>query len=270
MSRQRAPQLIEHVGEASIRIGRDCVNMLSFVGELSAGIMEAVKHPRKIRWKETLYYMDMCGSDALPIVMLICFLMGLILGFQAAVQMHKFGTDIFVADLVGLSIIKELGPLMVAMIATGRAGSAFAAEIGTMKVSEEIDAMETMGFVPCRFLIMPKVIAMLLAIPILTIFGDIAGIFGGFVVGSLKLEIPAIAYYNRTVVALTSANFLFGLIKSFVFAFLIAGVGCMRGFEARTDAQGVGRAATSAVVSAIFLVVVADALLTILFSMVGQ
>lgn len=262
--------MIEYVGEASVRIGHDCVNMLSFVGELAAAIYEAVKRPHKIRWRETLYYMDMCGSDALPIVTMICFLMGVILGFQASVQMHKFGTDIFVADLVGLSIVKELGPLMVAMIATGRAGSAFAAEIGTMKVSEEIDAMETMGFVPSRFLVMPKVIAMVTMIPLLTVFGDIVGIAGGFVVGNLKLELPLVAYYNRTIIAITATSFLFGLIKSVVFAFLIAGVGCMRGFEAQTDAQGVGRAATSAVVSSIFLVVIADAILTMLFSMVGQ
>jgi len=261
---------IEFIGDASLRFARDCVNMLAFIGELSAATVEAFRHPRRIRWRETLYYMDMCGSDALPIVMLICFLMGLILGFQSAIQMHKFGTDIYVADLVGLSIVKELGPLMVAMIAIGRAGSAFAAEIGTMKVSEEIDAMVTMGLVPSRFLIIPKLIAMLIVMPLLTVFGNMAGIFGGFVVGCGKLGIPVVAYYNRTLVALTITNFSLGLVKSLVFAFLIAAVGCMRGFESRMDAQGVGRSATSAVVSGIFLVVVADAVLTVLFSFIGQ
>jgi phospholipid/cholesterol/gamma-HCH transport system permease protein len=213
--------------------------------------------------------MDMCGSDALPIVTMICFLMGLILGFQTAVQMHKYGGDIFTADLVGFSITKELGPLMVAVIATGRAGSAFAAEIGTMKVSEEIDAMETMGLVTSRFLIMPKMIAMIMVIPILTVFGDIAGLFGGFLVGWLKLGIPPVAYYNRTILVLTPMTFVLGLVKSAVFAFLIAAVGCMRGFEAGSDAKGVGRSATSAVVSGIFLIVIADALLTFLFTTMG-
>jgi len=243
--------------------------MFEFTGDLTLAVCYAVRHPRKIRWRETLYYMDMCGSDALPIVALICTLMGLILGFQAAVQMQKFGTDIYVADLVGFSIIKELGPLMVAMIATGRAGSAFAAEIGTMKVSEEIDAMKTMGFVPSRFLVIPKLLAMLLVIPILTVFGDLAGLFGGFIVGWVKLDIPPVAYYSRTILVLTPMTFFMGLVKSVIFAFLIAVVGCMRGFDASSDAQGVGRSATSAVVSGIFLVVIADAVLTILFSTIG-
>jgi phospholipid/cholesterol/gamma-HCH transport system permease protein len=267
--RYNNPHIVEHVGDAAWRLGKDCVEMLSFVGELSAAIAYAATHPRKVRWKETFYYMDMCGSDALPIVTLICFLMGLILGFQAAVQMHKFGTDIYVADLVGFSIVKELGPLMVAMIATGRAGSAFAAEIGTMKVSEEIDAMLTMGFVPSRFLVIPKVLAMVCVIPVLTVFGDISGIVGGFFVGWLKLGLPPVAYFDRTFAVLTPMTFVMGLAKSFVFAFLIATVGCMRGFEAGSDAQGVGRSATSAVVSGIFLIVIADAVLTILFTTMG-
>jgi phospholipid/cholesterol/gamma-HCH transport system permease protein len=257
------------VGNASLKMAQDCVSILSFVGELTAASAYAVRHPRKIRWRETLYYMDMCGSDAVPIVILICLLMGIILGFQGAVQLHKFGTDIFLADLVGLSIVKELGPLMVAMITIGRAGSAFAAEIGTMKVSEEIDAMITMGFVPSRFLIMPKVIAMIVAAPFLTIFGDLAGVIGGFLVGNLQLGIPVVAYYNRTVVAITPAALVPGFTKSIVFALIIATVGCMRGFEAKSDAQGVGRAATSSVVTSILLVVIADAILTVLFSFVG-
>ena len=247
---------------------RDCLDILSFTGELVAATAYAVRHPRRIRWRETLYYLDMCGSDAVPIVILICLLMGLILGFQGSVQLHKFGTDIYLADLVGLSIVKELGPLMVAMITIGRAGSAFAAEIGTMKVSEEIDAMVTMGFVPSRFLIMPKLIAMVIAGPILTVFGNIAGVIGGFIVGNLQLGIPIVAYYNRTVVALTPMSLTPGFVKSIVFAFIIAAVGCMRGFDAKSDAQGVGRAATSAVVTSILLVVIADAVLTVLFSFV--
>jgi phospholipid/cholesterol/gamma-HCH transport system permease protein len=210
--------------------------------------------------------MDMCGADALPIISVICFLMGLILGFQGALQLQKIGTDIFLADGVGLSIIKELGPLMVAMIATGRAGSAFAAEIGTMKVGEEISAMTTFGFVPSRFLFVPKLIAMVTVMPILTIFGDFIGITGGLAVGYFKLGIPVTPYINRTIYALQNIHLAESLAKSVVFAILITVVGCVKGFESDEDAQGVGRAATSAVVTSIFLIVVADTLLTVLFS----
>lgn len=253
-------------GETALSFWNDCINFLAMTGEIASSLAYAIRHPTKIRWKETSYYMDVCGTDAVPIVILICFLMGLILGFQGAIQMHKFGTDIFVADLVGLSIVKELGPLMVAMICTGRAGSAFAAELGTMKVGDEIDAMITMGFVPSRFLLVPKIIALVAVMPILTIFGDILGIMGGMFVGKIQLELPIIAYYNRTIIAIKPEYLIEGILKSIVFAFLIAGVGCLRGLEAKNDTQGVGRATTSAVVSGIFLVIVADTLLTILFS----
>ncbi len=265
----QTPRLIEHIGGAAISIGQDCYNLLAFIGELSVASVYAVAHPRKVRWRETFYYMDMCGSDALPIVTMICFLMGVILGFQAAVQMAKFGTDIYVADLVGFSICKELGPLMVAMICTGRAGSAFAAEIGTMKVAEEVDAMRTMGLVPSRFLVIPKMLAMILVMPVLTVYGNLAGMVGGMTVGVMKLGLPISAYYDRTVQVISPMTFSMGIVKSVFFAILIAGVGCMRGFEAKNDAQSVGRSATSAVVSAIFLVVVADAVLTMLFSLIG-
>lgn len=268
MAGRRKKALI-HIGDATLKFFHDSRALLSFIGELSYCLWEAAKNPKKIRWKETLYYMDMCGSDALPIVSVICLLMGLILGFQTAVQMAKYGGDIYTADLVAYSITKELGALMVAMIATGRAGSAFAAEIGTMKVSEEIDAMETMGFVPFRFLVVPKIIAMVTVIPVLTVFGDLFGIFGGFIVGTLKLGIPAVVYYNRTTSVLTVMAFVQGVIKSGVFAVIVGAVGCMRGFQSSSDAQGVGRAATSAVVTSIFLVVIADAVLTFLFTTLG-
>jgi len=258
--------VVVFAGERALTFWNDCINFLAMTGEMASSLWYAVKNPRKIRYRETIYYMDVCGTDAVPIVVLICFLMGLILGFQGAIQMHKFGTDIFVADLVGLSIVKELGPLMVAMICTGRAGSAFAAELGTMKVGDEIDAMITMGFVPSRFILVPKVIALVTVMPILTVFGDVMGILGGMFVGKIKLDIPIIAYYNRTVIAILPQYLMEGLLKSIVFAVLIAGVGCLRGLEAKNDTQGVGRATTSAVVSGIFLVIVADTLLTILFS----
>jgi phospholipid/cholesterol/gamma-HCH transport system permease protein len=267
MSKQE--RIIENIGDASWHVLRDAVDMFYFIGELTVTIIVTIRYPRKIRWRETFYYMDQCGCKALPITIIICLLMGLILGFQGAVQLRKVGTDIFLADFVGLSILKELGPLMVAMIATGRAGSAFAAEIGTMKVSEEVDALETMGFSPQRFLVMPKLLAMLVMMPLLTVFGNIAGIIGGFIVGVSMLKLPPIAYYNRTIAAISPEIFALGLIKSAVFAVIISVVGCMRGFQAKNDAQSVGRATTSAVVTAIFWIVIADWILTMLFTMMG-
>jgi phospholipid/cholesterol/gamma-HCH transport system permease protein len=265
----REERIIEHIGQVAWEFFLDSIDMVRFIGELFYTTLLVIRHPRMVRWKETLYYMDMCGSKALPITIIICLLMGLILGFQAAVQMHKFGTDIFVADLVGLSILKELGPLMVAMIATGRAGSAFAAEIGTMKVAEEIDALKTMGFSPHRFLVIPKMLAMVCVMPVLTIYGDLAGLFGGFVVGVTMLGLPPVSYFNRSVLVLSPVTFSLGLVKSVVFAFIIAMVGCMRGFQSANDAQGVGRSTTSAVVTSIFWIVIADWFLTMIFTMMG-
>jgi phospholipid/cholesterol/gamma-HCH transport system permease protein len=259
--------IIITVGSASAQIGRDMISIITFVGEMTSVLFRALLRPAKIRWRETFYYMDMCGADALPIVTLICFLMGLILGFQAAAQLKKFGSELLVADLVGCSIVKELGPLMVAMIATGRAGSSFAAEIGTMRVNEEVDAMVTMGFIPHRFIAVPKILAMVVVMPLLTVFGDIVGVIGGMIVGVYHLNIPIITYYNRTISAITPMFFVEGIFKSVVFAILIAGIGCLRGFEAKSDAQGVGRAATSAVVSGIFLIVLADTVCTLFFTM---
>ena len=253
-------------GEGFYNLTKEWKRIVSFIGEIFQELSFGIRNPHKIKWKSTLYYMDVCGREATGIVSLICFLMGLILGFQSAVQMKQFGTDIYVADLVGLSIVKELGPLMVAMIATGRAGSAFAAELGTMRVNEEIDALTTMGFVPCRFLIIPKLIAMMVVMPILTLIGDLLGILGGFFVGMVQLKIPFIAYLNQTMRAIHYLDVMESVAKAFAFAVIIAMVGCYRGMNSSSDAQGVGRAATSSVVSGIFLIIVADTLMTIIFT----
>ena len=260
---QRNKPLPLQVGERTVELWTDAKAILNFIGELAYSLYLAVRHPGVVRWGATFSYMDRTGSDAVPIVGMICFLMGLIL------QMHQFGADIFVADLVGLSICMELGPLMVAMICTGRAGSAFAAEIGTMKVSEEVDALVTMGLDPNRFLVLPKVLALTMAMPMLTLFGDVAGIAGGFAVGMGQLGLPFVAYYQETVAVVTLWHVVQGLIKSVVFALLVAAVGCQRGLRTDGGAQGVGASTTSAVVSGIFLIVLADAGLTIVFNALG-
>ncbi len=258
-------ELLQDIGR-ELRRGR---RLVEFIGAISVELWHELRHWRKFRRRECWYYLDLCGRQSLPIVLLICGLMGMILGLQAAIQMRQFGTELYVADLVGFSLLKELGPLMVAMIATGRAGSAFAAEIGTMKVDEEISALSTMGMSPERFLVIPKLVAMLVALPLLTVFGDVAGLLGGMAVGVGWLEIPAAAYWSRTMEELTPLTFLLGVVKSFFFALLITLAGCWRGFESSADAQGVGRSATGAVVDSILLIVVADVILTMFYSIFG-
>ncbi len=239
-----------------------------FIGRV-ASIVPLMRQRKQLRLRETAYYLDLCGAKSLPIVLAICFLMGLVMAVNGEIQLSKVGQEIFVVDLVGFAVLKEFGPLMVALIATGRAGSAFAAEIGTMKVDEEISALATMGIRPEAYLVLPKLLAMLLALPVLTVFGDAAGILGGMVIGVTSMDIPIAAYWSRTVESLDYMTFLLGAAKSFAFAVVITLAGCYYGFVARADAQGVGRAATSAVVASIFLVVIVDVIITILYSFIG-
>lgn len=270
---QRTPQrkaspskdLPTRVGDATMNVFADMRQLIAFTGELMIGLRVAFTNPREIRWRETWQYMERAGVDGLPIVSLISFLMGLITAFQASVQLTQFGADVYVANLVGLSIVRELGPLMTAIIAAGRSGAAFAAEIGTMKVSEEIDALTTMGLDRTRFLVTPKVLALLFMLPCLTLYADFVGILGGMTVGVAGLGLPVQVYVRQTARAMTAWDIISGLIKSVAFAFLISGVGCLRGLQASTGAESVGRITTSAIVAGIFLIIVADAIFTVIF-----
>ena len=253
---------------AAAEILRQTLAPVAFIGAVTRALPSLFSR-RGIRWRELDYYLDLCGVKTLPIVLMISLLMGLVLGFQSAIQMRKVGTEIFVADLVGFAVLKEFGPLMVAMICTGRAGSAFAAEIGTMKVNEEISALTTLGISPISYLVLPKLTALLITMPLLSVFADASGVFGGLCVGVVTLEIPAAAYWSRTLEVLDPVTFILGVAKSSVFAVLITLAGCYCGFSAPGDAQGVGRGATKAVVVSIFLVVIADAIITILYSFIG-
>lgn len=253
------------VGEGTLQVLRDARELVLFTGELVLGLWDALRHPRQIRWRETWLYMERTGVDGIPIVVLISFLMGLITAFQAAVQLQQFGADIFVANLVGLSVTRELGPLMTAIIAAGRSGAAFAAEIGTMKVSEEVDALTTMGLDRTRFLVTPKLLALLVMLPCLTIVADLVGILGGLVVAVAGMDLPAQVYFRQLRSAVLPWDVVSGLVKTVAFAVLIAGVGCLRGFQATIGAESVGRITTSAIVAAIFLIILADAVFTVIF-----
>jgi len=261
----RRVSLTARIGGETLKVLSDFRKLIVFTGELILGLRDAVMHPDRMRWRETWLYMERTGLDGVPIVSLISFLMGLITAFQAAVQLEQFGADIYIANLVGLSITRELGPLMTAIIAAGRSGAAFAAEIGTMKVSEEVDALTTMGLDRTRFLVTPKVVALLLMLPCLTLVSDLVGILGGLTVGVLGQGLPVQVYVRQTRIAMRIWDVASGLIKSVAFAILIAGVGCLRGFQAETGAESVGRITTSAIVAGIFLIIVTDAVFTMVF-----
>lgn len=220
---------------------------------------------KKIRWHSTFEQMVRIGVDSLPIVGMISFFIGLIMAMQGAYQLEQFGVVIYVADLVGVTITRELGPMLTAIIVAGRSGSAIAAEIGTMKVGEEIDALRTMGLNPIGFLVVPRILALMIVLPCLTILADLIGIGGGFFIAVFSLKIPFIAYLNETITALVMKDLTTGLIKSFFFALIIGLIGCYQGFSVKGGAEGVGRSTTASVVISIFLIILADVAFTALF-----
>jgi phospholipid/cholesterol/gamma-HCH transport system permease protein len=252
------------LGEGVLGQATDWNFTFAFIGSVCLSLVYICLHPRSLRTDDTLAAMKSVGVDALPIVGLISFLLGLIMAFMSAVQLQQFGANIYVASLVSLAMVRELGPIMTAIIVAGRSGSAFAAEIGTMKISDEVDALFTMGFEPTRFLVVPKVIASVITVPILVLFSDLFAIFGGLVVGVFMLDLTTNAYITQTLKTLTVFDVFWGFLKAAVFALLIAGIGCLRGFQVRGGAAEVGKATTSAVVSSIFLIILADAVFAVI------
>jgi len=257
-TKKRTPNMFIRLGDATYRVALDLKYMISFIGSVCLSMIYVCIHPKSLRTDDTFLYMQKSGVDALPIVGLISFLMGLIMAFMSSVQLKQFGANIYVASLVSLAMVRELGPIMTAIIVAGRSGSAYAAEIGTMQISEEIDALFTMGFNPTRFLVIPKLIATVIVVPILTLFSDLFAILGGLVVGVFMLDLTTNAYITQTIKTLTLFEVFWGLFKSGVFAIIITWIGCLRGFRVRGGAASVGQATTSSVVSSIFLIILTD------------
>ncbi|MFI5330884.1 MAG: MlaE family lipid ABC transporter permease subunit [Desulfobaccales bacterium] len=255
---QRTTGLMDQLGEASIRFARDLVQVITFLGDLLTSLGHALWHPHSVRWGDVLFYMKRAGVDGLPIVGLIGLLLGLILAFMSSLQLKQFGANIYVASLLAVAMVQELGPIMTAILVAGRSGSAFAAEIGTMKVNEEVDALVTMGFDPVRFLAIPKVLAAMLVVPLLTVYATLFGLLGGLIIGVLGLDLTVYSYVTESRRAIELFDILSSLVKSVVFALLVAGIGCQRGFQVRGGAEAVGSATTSAVVAGIFLIIVTD------------
>lgn len=259
----RKLDFVSEVGQSFLEVVDDFKQMVAFLGDFAIASLRAIKNPKLVRWGDVALYMERVGVDGLPIVGLISFLLGLIIAFMSSLQLASFGANIFVASLVAVAMVRELGPIMTAVLIAGRSGSAFAAEIGTMKVNEEVDALEVMGYNPVSFLAIPKVLASLIVIPLLTLYSDLLAILGGMMVGVLGLDLTVYAYVQQTIKSLNVSDVTSGLLKSIFFAMIIAGVGCQRGFTVRGGAQAVGSATTSAVVTAMFLIIVTDSIFAI-------
>ena len=262
-----APALLERIGRAVADSVEQTLALLGFVGEAALAFGANIAHPGRIRWRPILFNIRSAGVDALPIVGLLSFLLGIVVAYQAADQLRRYGANIFVADLVGLSMLREFAPLITAIIIAGRSGSAYAAQIGTMAVTEEIDAMRTIGITPMDLLVLPKIIALVIALPLLTVFADVLGVFGGMIMAWAQLDVEFADFLDRFAKAVSISSYVIGIGKAPVFAAIIAVVGCFQGMRTKGGADSVGRQTTRSVVQGIFLVIVADALFSIAFSL---
>jgi len=261
-----APGAVERVGRSAWSALEQAYAMLGFLGESAVAFVACVAHPSRMRWRPIGFNIRRSGFDALPIVGLLSFLLGIVVAYQGADQLRQYGANIFVADLVGLSMLREFAPLITAITIAGRSGSAFAAQIGTMQVTEEIDAMRTIGIAPLELLVLPKVIALAIALPLLTVFADVLGVAGGMIMARTQLDVGYVEFLDRMSKAVSITSYVVGIGKAPVFAVIISVVGCFQGFRTHGGADSVGQQTTRSVVQSIFLVIVADALFSIAFS----
>ncbi len=265
----RSQNFLDSVGQAAIEAFERGREISSFVGECAIGVANLIKRPRKFRWADCLEQMQQCGAMALPIVSLISVLVGLTLAYTGALILRQYGGDIYVADLVGISMVREMGALMTAIVLAGRTGAAFAAHLGNMKANEEIDALNTLGISPVDFLVMPRLVALCLMMPLLALYANCLGIIGGMVIAMGILDIPPAAYWVEMLTIVDMSDIMSGLIKASTFGVIVGVAGCLRGLQAERSAMGVGLAATSAVVTAILFIIVADALYAVVFDILG-
>jgi phospholipid/cholesterol/gamma-HCH transport system permease protein len=261
--------LLQRTGRRATRGAQQALAFLAFVGQVAVAAAGVLRHPRQWRWRTVLHEIEIGGFDALPIIGLTSFLLGVVVAYQGADQLRHYGANIFVVELVGYAMLREFAPLIGAIIIAGRSGSAHAAQIGTMVVTEEIDAMRTIGIDPLQRLVLPKIVALAVALPLLTVFADLTGVFGGMVMARSQLDIGFAEFADRFGRVMQGSALLLGVGKSLVFAFIIVMVGCFQGFRTRSSADSVGRQTTLSVVQAIFLVIVADALFSVAFNLLG-
>jgi phospholipid/cholesterol/gamma-HCH transport system permease protein len=263
------PDLFAFVGKATFKTWGEIKDIAWLVGECSFSALRFVRGRAQFRWSDCLVEMQECGAMVLPIVGLISFLVGIIMAYQGAVQLRQFGADVYVADLVGLSVVREMGPMMAAIVLAGRTGAAFAATLATMKANEEIDALETLGVTPIDFLVMPRLTALFIMMPLLAVYSNFLGILGGMVISWSILDIPTSLYWAETKSIIDLSDLSTGLIKAATFGLIIGLSGCLRGLKSDRSAAGVGQAATSAVVTGILLIIVSDAVYAVIFNALG-
>lgn len=261
--------VLERIGTTAIGVAGSLTEMLAFLGEMTITFVRLSGMKARYRASDLFLLIQQCGAQALPIVTLISFLVGVILAFVGAVQLKQFGAQIYVADLVGIAMMREMGAMMTGIIMAGRTGAAFAAQLGTMKVTQEVDALTTAGFSPLEFLVLPRVIALILMMPLLCLYADFVGVLGGAVIGVGMLDLSWTTYFQETVNAITLTDIVGGVFKSSVYGVLIALSGCLRGLQCGNSSSAVGDAATSAVVTGIVAIVVACGIFAVVFYILG-
>ncbi|UCF20955.1 MAG: ABC transporter permease [Gemmatimonadota bacterium] len=266
---QADASLLERIGSRTISAGTSLTEMLAFLGDATLTFGRLLGGGVRFRRSDLLLLIQQVGAEALGIVSLICFLVGLILAFVGAAQLQQFGATIYVANLVGVAMVRDVGALMAAIVMAGRSGAAFAAELGSMKVTQEIDALTTMGISPLEFLVVPRIVALASMMPLLCLYADFLGILGGAFIGITMLDLSVVTYAQQTIEAVTLGHLLGGMFKAFVYGILIALAGCLRGLQATTSSSGVGIATTSAVVTSIVFVISACGLFAVVFYALG-
>jgi phospholipid/cholesterol/gamma-HCH transport system permease protein len=270
-ARRSPPQqtLLGRIGASTVLFADSAAAMLSFIGEASFSFMLVLLGRARLRGSDLWRLIQECGVQALPIVTLISVLVGLILAFVGAVQLRLFGAEIYIADLVAIGMAREMGAMMAAIIMAGRTGAAYAAQLGAMQVNEEIDAMRTLGISPMEMLVLPRIMALIVMMPLLCIYADLAGMLGGGLIAATMLDLPIAQYVRQTQQAIDLNDLLLGIFKSGFFGVLIASSGCLRGMECGRSASSVGLATTSAVVTAIVAIVVTDGLFAVITNVLG-
>jgi phospholipid/cholesterol/gamma-HCH transport system permease protein len=257
------------VGSSAIDIWQATLELLAFIGEATVTVLKFVVGKASFRRSDLALFLQQCGADALPIVTLISLLVGLILAFIGAIQLMMFGAQVYVADLVGIAMVRVMGAVMVGIVMAGRTGAAFAAQLGTMQGNEEIDALKTMGISPMEFLVLPRMLALILMMPLLCIYADLMGVLGGLIVGVGVLDIGLLQYVNQTKAAMRLSYFFIGIFHATVFGVLVSLAGCLRGMQCGRSASAVGDATTSAVVTSIVAIIVATGIITVVCNIVG-
>ena len=260
---------LQKIGRVTIQEYKLFKDFLEFVGQMSVSFFRLLYKPTLFRFKETAYHIEKSGLNAMFIIALTSLLVGLVISYQSLVQLAKFGADIFVVDATGIAITRELGPMLTAIVIAGRSASSYAAEIGTMKITEEISAMRTMGFDPYYFLVIPRIVALVIAMPLLIFFSDIVGIFGGMIAAKMQVGISFDFYIKRLQEVLDVNQYILGMIKGPFFALIIAATGCFHGFRVTRDTESIGIETTASVVHAIFFVIACDALFSIIYTQLG-